>query len=86
MRNWKLVCGIALMAVMVCLMACAEGYDKESGCHWKIIDGGKAVMITEYIGKKRAVRIPPRMHKLQVTSIGDQAFAHAANSRVKRVF
>ena len=38
------------------------------------VDGGKSVQITEYVGDKWEVNIPPKIRDLPITSIGDAAF------------
>jgi hypothetical protein len=54
---------------------CAQQYNAESDFTAKPVDGGKGVEITEYVGEKFEVRIPPRIQNLPVTSIGDRAFS-----------
>ncbi|MCL2380160.1 MAG: leucine-rich repeat domain-containing protein [Treponema sp.] len=70
----KLILGIA-MTVMLAFAACAQQQsDPESDFTFEIIDNGRAVQITGYVGGNTVVRIPPRIQNLPVTAIGEMAF------------
>jgi hypothetical protein len=61
--------------VMAVSSACTQQqYNDEKDFKARPIDGGKGVEITEYVGDRFEVRIPPRIQGLPVTSIGEQAF------------
>jgi hypothetical protein len=63
------------LIVAAALPACAQQeYTPEKYFNIKIIDSGKSVEITKYTGINREVRIPPRIQKLSVKVIGDEAF------------
>ena len=49
-------------------------YNPESEFRAEPINGGRGVMITEYIGIARNVNIPPRIQNIPVTEIGFRAF------------
>jgi len=78
MKIRKMGVALILMAV-IAITACAQNYDKESNFVVKVIDGGKGVEITDYVGNKFEVNIPPQIKNLPVTSIGKQAFANEKN-------
>jgi len=74
MKNKKMVLWIALIVIAI-IPIYAQQYDSEKD--FKInrdanVKGG--VIITEYIGTKKEVRIPPSIQNSPVTSIGDNAF------------
>jgi len=70
----KLILGIA-MTVMLAFAACAQQQsDPESDFTFEVIDNGRAVQITGYVGGNTVVRIPPRIQNLPVTAIGEMAF------------
>ena len=48
--------------------------EREGNFTFRIIDNGRAVEITEYVGSNADVRIPERIQKLPVTVIGEKAF------------
>jgi hypothetical protein len=73
MKNKKRLILIALMAVAA-VTAYAQQYDSESDYKADIIDGGKSVMITGYVGLKQTVRIPPTIKGLPVIHISRAAF------------
>jgi hypothetical protein len=73
MKNRKWVWGVALM-VMAIISACAQKYDPEEDFSTEPVDGDESVRITEYVGDKWTVRIPPRIQGLPVTHIGFGAF------------
>jgi hypothetical protein len=49
-------------------------YNPESDFEVELINGGKAIMITNYIGDKLDINIPPKIKNLPVTYIGNNAF------------
>jgi len=69
MKNKKTVLAFILM-VVIAFSACAQQYDPESDFEVSPQDGGKSVEITQYVGSKWEVRIPPRIRGLPVTHIG----------------
>jgi uncharacterized lipoprotein YehR (DUF1307 family) len=73
MKAKKMILGIALLA-MVMVSACGQKYDAEKDFKVQPSDDGKEVAITGYVGKKKEIRIPPRIQNLPVTSIGEGAF------------
>jgi len=55
-------------------------YDPESDFRFDWDTNAKdSVIITQYLGSKKKVRIPPRIRNFQVTEIGDEAFADNNN-------
>lgn len=73
--NRKNVLGIALTVMALALiMSCGQKSDPERDFEVEPVDGN-SVVITEYLGDKRTVRIPARIRKLPVTEIGFEAFA-----------
>jgi hypothetical protein len=68
-----MILGIALIVAMTA-SACAQQNNPESEFRAEPVDGGKSVRITEYVGEKWTVRIPPRIRGLPVTHIGEEAF------------
>jgi len=69
MKNKKMVLALVLITV-VTITACAQQYDPESDFKATPIDGGRSVRITEYVGSKWSIRIPPKIQGLPVTHIG----------------
>jgi len=67
---------VLILTAVIAVTACAQNYDNESSFVVKPIDGGKGVEITNYIGTKWEINIPPKIKNLPVTSIGKQAFAN----------
>ena len=63
-----------LLIIMSILSSCGQKYDDESDFRVSIINDGKAVMITRYVGNKQTVRIPAKINGLPVTRIADEAF------------
>ena len=73
MKNMKMILGIALFAATA-VLALAQQYDAESDFDTELADGGKSILITDYVGTKQAVRIPPSIRGLPVTHIENNAF------------
>jgi len=71
MKNKKIVLWIALV-IMAIIPIYAQQYDSEKNFRIKNVNDG--VEITEYIGSKREVHIPPSIQNNPVTRIGDEAF------------
>jgi hypothetical protein len=66
---------LAKFLLMVCVFIVhAQQYDPESDFEVKVIQGGREIEITGYLGAKQEVRIPLRIKNLPVTIIGDSAF------------
>jgi hypothetical protein len=65
---------VALLLVVISSVCAQQQYDNEKDFKVEILDGGKTVRITGYLGTKRIVRIPPQIQGLPVTEIGDNAF------------
>ena len=64
-----------LMLVIVCTMlACSAKYDPETDFQAEPIYGGKGVEIVSYNGAKWEVKIPPKIQKIPVTGIRNEAF------------
>ncbi|MCL2042773.1 MAG: leucine-rich repeat domain-containing protein [Treponema sp.] len=61
------------MALTVGFTACGQ-YNDASDFRFRQIQNEKAVEINEYTGSRQVVRIPRRIQKLPVTSIGRRAF------------
>jgi hypothetical protein len=74
-KKWLLGPALVLTAAIVFAGCLGKKSDNEKDFKVRPIEGGKGVEITEYVGDKFEVRIPPRIQKLPVTSIGDKAFA-----------
>jgi len=62
------------LVLVLCSMSCTKQYDDESDFRVKLSNSGKSVEITEYIGEKQAILIPPRLQKMPVSDIGTSAF------------
>jgi len=73
MKNGKIMVVIYLMLASA-LLACAEKYDSESDFRVDPVEGSKSVQISEYLGSKKEVRIPPTINNMPVTHIGDYVF------------
>jgi hypothetical protein len=56
------------------LTTCAHRYDNIDDFRIEALDGGKSVRIFKYAGTSQIVRIPPKIHGMSVTEIGDEAF------------
>jgi len=63
-------------AALLCavLASCAQKYTAEKDFEVSPVAGGKSVQITKYIGTEWTVNIPPKIRKLPVTHIGNEAF------------
>jgi len=70
MNNKKIVLAIVLITV-IAVSAFAQQYNDESD--FQIVIDGNQVIITEYIGSKTTVNIPPVIQNLPVTGIGNRA-------------
>jgi hypothetical protein len=81
MKNKKTALGIA-MIIMTVIPACAQQNNPESDFTVRNVEDGKGIEITEYVGKRTEVRIPPRIQNLPVTSIGESAFSLKNITRV----
>ena len=68
-------------ALLVLIFACSP-FDDENDFLIESLDDGAAVRITEYIGSKQIVSIPPRIQSTVVTWIGDYAFNDKGLTRV----
>jgi len=73
MTTKKTILAIALILVS-CFTVFAQQPDPESDFEVEVIDNGRAIRITGYIGNRTAVNIPPRIRNLPVTEIGRDAF------------
>ena len=74
MKNRKMILGVAIFAATL-LLGCTQ-HNPETDFVVDLLEGGKSVRITEYIGLKQVVSIPPRISKFPVAEIGDRAFAN----------
>jgi hypothetical protein len=62
------------------LEVCAHQYDPESDFRIDWDTNAKdSVIITQYLGSKKEVRIPPSIQNFSVTEIGDEVFADNNN-------
>jgi len=78
MKNKKALSFILLTVLFVTAnvpKALAQQYDPEKDFEAEIINNGKEVKITGYVGLKQIVQIPPYIQSLPVTRIGEWAFA-----------
>ena len=50
-------------------------YDPENDFIFEIMDDGRSIEITQYVGNKREVYIPLGIQKMPITMIGERAFA-----------
>jgi len=71
MKNKKMVLWIALFVVVI-IQAYSQQYNAES--EFKVQRKENGVEITDYVGKKTVVNIPPRIQNFPVISIGGDAF------------
>jgi hypothetical protein len=64
------------LALTLVFTSCARAqqYDSPSDFRVSPLDGGKSAEITEYVGNKQTVNIPPRIEGMPITQIGGQAF------------
>ena len=74
MKNKKLGLGIAML-LAIAFTACAQQYDSPSDFRVSPLDGGRSAEITEYVGNKQTVNIPPRIEGMTITQIGSGTFA-----------
>ena len=72
MKARKTVLAFILMTLAV--IAYAQQYDPERDFKVSKQDDGKSIVITEYIGSKKDVRIPPTIQGLPVTGISKSVF------------
>jgi hypothetical protein len=70
-RNFFLSFAVIVMAIGT---ACAPKADDAKDFKATPAEGGKGVVIAEYLGDKFVVRIPPRIQDIPVTAIGNGAF------------
>jgi hypothetical protein len=69
MKSKKLVLEIAML-LTIAFTACGQQYDSPSDFRVSPLDGGRSAEITEYVGNKQTVNIPPRIAGMTVTKIG----------------
>jgi hypothetical protein len=81
MKNKKLGLGIAML-LAIAFTACGQQYDSPSDFRVSPLDGGKSAEITEYVGNKQTVNIPPRIEGMTITQIGRETFARKELIRV----
>jgi hypothetical protein len=76
-NRFKLLGIFAFIAIMGFTFSACGGkdYNPETDFETEPVEGGKSVRITQYIGDKLEVNIPPKIRGLPVTSIGEGAFA-----------
>jgi hypothetical protein len=76
-NRFKLFGVFAFIAIMgFAFSACGgKNYNSESDFETEPVENGKSVRITQYIGDKLEVNIPPKIRSLSVTHIGEGAFA-----------
>ena len=70
----KIVCMLSSVLLLL-FISCTQQYDSENDFRVEIADDGMSVVIIEYIGNNRHVRIPSTFQGLPVTSIGNGAFS-----------
>jgi hypothetical protein len=68
-----LVCLLAFV-VLGCSKITKSQYNAAGDFKVSVMDGGKWVEITGYVGEKSDVHIPPRIQRLPVASISEDAF------------
>ncbi len=68
--NWLFIVTLMVMAVI----SSCNRYDPESEFEAEPLDGGKSVIITNYIGTRWEIRIPSKIRNLPVTHIKNKAF------------
>ena len=78
MKNMVKFIGVIVLVIMPMLTACGRRYCPEDHFEAVPVGGGAGVSITEYTGGNWEVRIPPRIHRIPVTGIGEEAF-HRSN-------
>ena len=66
--------GIVAVLLAVAVISCGKKYNPEIEFRVVPVDGSKSVAITEYVGDKEEINIPPKIQKLPVTRIGEGAF------------
>lgn len=67
---------VSILIIFIAFSACVQQqFETEENFNFKIIDNGKSIEITKYVGNNFEVKIPPRIQNLPVTSIGNFAFA-----------
>jgi len=82
---------LTVLAVTVCApKARAQQYNPESDFNTELINNGREIKITEYIGfsydlNNRMVRIPPRIQRLPVTCIGKWAFNNSNSDTLEGI-
>jgi len=70
-----LIITLCICTVIFAFTACdKQQYDPDTNFETSPIGNGKELAITNYIGDKLDVNIPPKIGKLPVTHIGDNAF------------
>jgi hypothetical protein len=69
---------VIIFALTMAVNAYAQQYDDEKDFKIIVSPDGEAI-ITQYLGSKRVVRIPPRIQNHPVTGIGEFAFAACAS-------
>jgi hypothetical protein len=69
----KIIITLALLSALTA-GAFGQQYDPENDFTVEVIDNGRAVQITEYVGNKTIVNIPPRIRNLPVTGIRGHGF------------
>lgn len=72
MKNNVILLLMVIISLMV-FLACTN-YDAENDFQVESVDNGRSVRITEYVGAKSKLRIPPKINKLPITYIGENAF------------
>jgi len=72
MKNKKIVLWIAIILTAI-IPIYAQQYDSEKDFKFYLYPDGD-VVITEYIGSKKEIRIPPSIQNKPVTGIGDSSF------------
>ena len=65
---------VSVFLVATIFVTCIQKDDPEQDFRVEPVDGGKSVIITEYVGDKWEVRIPSKIRQLPVTHIGRSAF------------
>jgi hypothetical protein len=71
----KIACEIVVFLLLTTLIACSgKNCNSEKDFKVELVDGGNSIEISEYVGEKKEVNIPPKIQKLPVTRIGTEAF------------
>lgn len=73
--NKKMNLGFIVTAMVMVIVSACSGSDPESDFRAEPLEGGKSVIIVEYVGTKWEVKIPSKIRKLPVTHIGSGAFS-----------